>query len=344
MSTIKSIAKITNLSAGTVSLVLNGRGDEMRISKKTQKLILDTAKGMGYLPNLSARRLRQSKSKSTNLPTIVIFWPTDLSADLLGRFFIGVQNPILEQEFNYELTIQPYNRAQISKIKEVCNRGIYHAAILTGLSSDEQHYLEENPLSIPTVLFNRMSNLYHCVYVDSYAIGKKSAELFFARGHKRVGTIITDYLIKNDNNMRFKGFQETCHTLGLELQDKHIQVAPTTMEGGNMAAMKLLESGELPTAIFFPLGLMAIAALPQFKQRGIHIPDDIEILTYGDNEAEKYSVPSLSTVKLPVEEMSTACVRLALSIIHDSSAHKKSLVFETPFIFRESCGGFEHEL
>lgn len=342
MSTIRVIAKLTNLSAGTVSLVLNGRGDEMRISKKTQKLILDTAKGMGYLPNLSARRLRQAHN--INLPTIVIFWPTDLSADLLGRFFIGAQHHILEQEFDFELTIHPYNRAQISKIREVCNRGIYHAAILTGLSSDEQHYLEENPLSIPTILFNRASSLYHCVYVDSYSIGKKTAELFFARGHKKVGTIITDYLVKNDNNLRFKGFQETCHNLGLELQDKHIQVAPTTMEGGNIAAMKLIESGELPTAIFFPLGLMAIAALPQFKQSGIHIPNDIEILTYGDNEAEKYSVPSLSTVKLPVEEMSTACVRLALNIIHDPSLHNKSLVFETPFIFRESCGGFEHEL
>lgn len=34
MSTIREIAERTKLSVGTVSIVLNGRGDEMRISKK----------------------------------------------------------------------------------------------------------------------------------------------------------------------------------------------------------------------------------------------------------------------------------------------------------------------
>ena len=41
---MKQIAEQLSVSLGTVSLVLNGRGDEMRISAETQKLILDTAK------------------------------------------------------------------------------------------------------------------------------------------------------------------------------------------------------------------------------------------------------------------------------------------------------------
>ena len=40
---MKQIAEQLSVSLGTVSLVLNGRGDEMRISAETQKLILDTA-------------------------------------------------------------------------------------------------------------------------------------------------------------------------------------------------------------------------------------------------------------------------------------------------------------
>ena len=45
---MKQIAAQLSESLGTVSLVLNGRGDEMRISAETQKLILDTAKKLGY--------------------------------------------------------------------------------------------------------------------------------------------------------------------------------------------------------------------------------------------------------------------------------------------------------
>src|SRR5690606_23429674 len=187
--------------------------------------------------------------------------------------------------------------------------------------------------------------VYSCVYVDTYEFGRKTAELFMSRGHKKVGTITPDYLLNSDNNLRLRGFVEACEKYDLELKEQHIQVAPMIMEGGNIAASKIIENETaLPSAIYFPLGLMAVAALPQFHRAGVKIPDQMEVLTYGDSEAEKYSVPSLSTVKLPVEEMSTACIRLALGIIHDNSINSKSIVFETPFIFRDSCGGFKHEI
>jgi Transcriptional regulators len=343
MSTIKQIAERTKLSVGTVSIVLNGRGDEMRISKKTQQRVLEAAQGLGYLPNISARRLRQSGKR--NMPAIATFWPSDLAPELLGRFFTGAQSPILEQEYAFEMTIQPYKRGQVDKIKEMCDSGIYHGAIITGISAEEQRWLESSRCNVPTVLFNRESRVYSCVYADSYEIGRRAAELFANRGHRKVGTIVPEHLVNSENNMRFKGFVESCGKYGLELEERHIQIAPMSMEGGNSAARRIVEGGgELPTAIFFPIGIMAVAALPVFHHASIRIPDDLEILTYGDHEAEKYSIPSLSTVKLPVEEMAAACIRLVMGLIQDPGAKPKSVVFETPFIFRESCGGFIREL
>jgi LacI family transcriptional regulator len=343
MSTIKEIAEKTKLSIGTVSIVLNGRGDEMRISKKTQQRVLEAAQGLGYLPNISARRLRQAGVR--NIPSIVSFWPSDLAPELLGRFFTGAQSPILEQEYAFEMTIQPYKRGQVERIKEMCDRGIYHGAIITGISAEEQRYLESNPCSVPAVLFNRESGVYSCVYADSYEIGRKVAELFANRGHRKVGVIVPEHLVNSENNLRFRGFVEACGEYGLELEDRHIQVAPMSMEGGNSAARRIVEGGgKLPTAVFFPLGIMAVGALPVFHRASIRIPDDLEIVTYGDHEAEKYSVPSLTTVKLPVEEMAAACIRLVMDLIQNQTVKPKSLVFETPFIFRESCGGFIREL
>ena len=339
MSTIKEIAEKTNLSIGTVSLVLNGRGDAMRISKKTQQRVLDAAQGFGYLPNISARRLRQLGGR--NIPAIAAFWPPDLSADVLGRFIMGAQNPILEQEYEFEMSVQPYKRKHIRKIKEMCDSGLFNGAILTGISAEEQQYLEENPLSIPVVLFNRQSSVYSCVHVDSYEIGRKTAELFAVRGHKKVGSVVPAHLVSSANFTRQRCFEESCGKYGLELQDQHIQIAPMTMEGGNAAARNILESkGELPPALFFPLGLMAAAAPPVFQRAGIVIPDGMEIMTYGDNEIEKYSVPSLSAIKIPVEEMAAVCIRLLMGLILGPAAGTKCIVFDTPFIFRESCGGF----
>lgn len=336
---MKEIAKETNLSIGTVSLVLNGRGDEMRISKKTQALVLETARRFGYLPNVSARRLRQAGTKT--VPVIAAFWPTDLSADILGRFFTGAQSSLLLQEQAFEMMIQPFRRSHLYKMRKMCDAGLFNGAIVTGISDDDQRYLEENHLGIPIVLFNRESDVYANVHVNNYEIGRKTAELFANRGHKRVGIIMPDYGEKTRNSMRQQGFIESCERYGLLLDEGHVQLAPMTLEGGNQAARKLLAANsEPPTAVFFPISLMAVAALPVFHQAGIRIPDMLEIMTYGDHEIERYTFPSLSTIKLPVEEMARASIRLLIDSIRGVQQGPTSLEFDTPFVFRDSCGGF----
>lgn len=339
MSTIKEIANETKLSIGTVSLVLNGRGDEMRISRKTQELVLETARRFGYLPNVSARRLRHSGSKT--VPIIATFWPSDLSSEILGRFFKGVHGSELLQEHQFEMTVQPYKRSHIGNMRAVCDTGLFNGAIITGISEEDQQYLEKHPLGIPTVIFNRESSVYSTVRVDHYEIGRKTAELFARRGHRRVGIIMPDFGKRTRTSIRHQGFIESCERYGLTLEPGHIQSAPMTFEGGNKAARSLLEENkELPTAVFFPISIMAVGALPVFHQAGIKIPDMMEIMTYGDNEIERYTVPSLSTVKLPVEEMADACIRLVLDSLRGNGEEPSSIVFEAPFVFRESCGGF----
>ena len=55
---IRQIAENVKVSASTVSLIMSGRADEMRISKETQKKVLDEARKLNYQPNVYARRLR----------------------------------------------------------------------------------------------------------------------------------------------------------------------------------------------------------------------------------------------------------------------------------------------
>jgi len=64
---LKDIAKDLNISKTAVSLVLNDKGDENKISKDTQKRILDYAKKHNYVPNQLARGLSRGKSETIGL-------------------------------------------------------------------------------------------------------------------------------------------------------------------------------------------------------------------------------------------------------------------------------------
>ena len=52
MSTIKDIAKAAGVSIATVSIVLNGKGRERKISQETQQRIYKIAQDLNYVLSL----------------------------------------------------------------------------------------------------------------------------------------------------------------------------------------------------------------------------------------------------------------------------------------------------
>ena len=94
---IKNIADKLGLSVSTVSVVLNGRGDQVRISKETQKKVLNAAKEINYQPNIYARRLRQAANEEAPY-VLALFWRRDNLNSRLGRFLEGIFQTIERAE------------------------------------------------------------------------------------------------------------------------------------------------------------------------------------------------------------------------------------------------------
>ena len=62
--TLKTIAQETGVSITTVSRALAGYSD---VSPATKQLIQDTADRLGYYPNLTARQLQSSSTRTVGL-------------------------------------------------------------------------------------------------------------------------------------------------------------------------------------------------------------------------------------------------------------------------------------
>ena len=74
MATIKDVAKLSGVSVTTVSIIINGKAEERKISDSTCRKVLEAKRELGYQTNLSARRLRYQESKN---PVIAFFRPID---------------------------------------------------------------------------------------------------------------------------------------------------------------------------------------------------------------------------------------------------------------------------
>jgi len=338
MSSIKEIAKLANVSQGTASIVLNGKGDQLRISQATQQRIYEAARALDYRPNISARRLRSSGE--TVAPIIALFWTLDTRASLIGRFLKGVHNALKSSEEECELLIQPYVSTKLKDVRSLSTGTRFNAAIIANATEEDETFLREEGVNVPIVLHLRDSDTHSSVSVDNYQTGLEVARLFASRGHQRVSLISPPELSSRAIRHRKEGFLKGAMQYNLTVMPEHVVGGDFTEEGGYQAAGELLNTDVRPTALFVVSDQMAIGALARMHEMGIKVPDDIEIVGHDDNESSKFSIPSLTTVHLPIEEMAEACVRLSIDLMNHQVAGPVAKTFTPHFVFRNSCGGF----
>jgi len=108
MATIKDVAKLADVSFGTVSNVLNGK----KVSPGKAKLVHEAIKELGYAPNVTARSLKTNRTMNVGviLPTIV--------DPEYSRLFTGIERVLAEKGYTaslYTTSEIPAHETQIVK-------------------------------------------------------------------------------------------------------------------------------------------------------------------------------------------------------------------------------------
>ncbi|MBM7583450.1 LacI family transcriptional regulator [Caldicoprobacter guelmensis] len=340
---IKIIAERTNLSPVTVSIVLNGRGDEMRISKETQERIWEEARKIGYRPNIYARRLKKQQYQKDITMVIGILWPSMYLSDLLVRFFNGIQHCILEKKMNIEVIYKPYYTSHINEVEDIFIDNLFNGVIVVGASDSDIEYIEKLNSIMPIIVFNRQSSKYSCVHVDDYSMGEKVAKLLAARGHKKVGLIGAEIFNRNFS-MRKIGFLDGCKRYGVQVLDQHIvSEVGVDIEAGRKCMEKIIASGDLPSAIFLLSSTMAYGVYSVLKEKEYHIPQDIEIIGCSDIPTCELLTPKMTVIDFSIEKMVFKSLQLLTDLTNGIIQQPVSIIEDSYFIIRESCGGFPKE-
>lgn len=68
---MKDVADLAGVSVATASLVLNGRGKELRVSAATRERVLSIAQQQKYQPNIHAKSLRDERTRTLTLGLVV---------------------------------------------------------------------------------------------------------------------------------------------------------------------------------------------------------------------------------------------------------------------------------
>lgn len=335
---LKDIAKELNVSKTAVSLVLNNKGDENKISQETQKKIIAYAKKYNYVPNQLARGLSRGKTE-----TIGLIIP-NISDTFYSTIAGCIETRAMEKGYTVIFSSSNERPEKESKlVQSMLNRQVDGLIIAsTQENQDEIKFLQRS--NCPLVLIDRhypdISTNY--VVVDNFGGINKATRHLLSLGRRRIGFVT----IKSEleaMKQRLSGYQNAIEDSGgsqtkllVEFLD-HNNFKDTMKE----AIKGLVLSSNKADALIFSTHYLAREGLRSLKSLNVKIPQEVAITSFSEMSAFDLVDPPITSVLQPVNEIGNTAVDILVDEMEGKNTleqEDKKRVLETRFVIRKSCG------
>ncbi len=321
---LKDIAARAQVSIGSVSSVLNNRHLERRIPQETAQKIRDTAAKLGYLPNISARRLRSSEGVKNAL-VLALITSFEAPITLVNHFVAALHREIegvgKAKNQSLSLLIEMFNAGRLKEMPGLLSGDHFNAAIILNTIAEDDDFLARTHLPFPVVLVNRSIAGYPCV-VEHEGTGARAAELLVRRKRKRLAVIHGSPLTQSTEN-RVNGFQRRSTEL-LGIPAEEIIAEKLSGDTAYDAVKFYLAHKGIPfDGLYAASDALALGAYRAIREQGLKIPHDVAVLGVGDYEISRYFDPPLACVGVSHTELAQTVIHLLMTQLRSSPSIKR---------------------
>lgn len=307
MSTIVDVCKLAGVSKATVSRVINGTG---QVKASTREAVFAAMDELGYRPNTLAQAL--ATNRTNNIGLVV--------SDFDGIHFglLLKQAAASTDKANMQLLVtdgknDPEREYEaIRQLEGRCDTIVLYSRTL----SDNHIKKLVKELNVPLVVLNRSSiePSYHTVSFDQEGAVTMIMELLIGFGHKKIACI-TGTLETPTGQARLSGYSNALKSSGLPYQLNLVESGDYHMNSGYEACNRLISKRIPFTALVAFNDNMAVGALKALEEAGIKVPDQVSIVGIDNDPVTRFFNPTLTTVELPIEEMTKQAMELAVELI-----------------------------
>jgi LacI family transcriptional regulator len=331
-TTIYDIALTLNISPATVS---RGLKNNPAISKKTKKLILETAKQMGYRSNTFASNLRRQKTN-----TIGVIVPR-LNSSFMSETLAGMEKVANNCGYNLIIT-----QSLETEKKEIINAAtMFHNRVdglLVSLSYDTKSITHIEPFldkNIPVLFFDRIYVHKKCstITIDNHKAAYDITCHLISQGCKNL-MHITASLSRNVYSERLQGFKQAIADNKLLFSDENLIINNLTPNDGVEAAKKIVKRKILPDGILITNDLCAASCIQELKKNKINIPFDIAIAGFNNDPVSNLIDPPLTTINYDGFEMGEIAIKTMINQLNQSQnlTLTQSIILNHELIIRQS--------
>jgi DNA-binding LacI/PurR family transcriptional regulator len=330
---IKAVAKRARVSTATVSRTMNGSAN---VSPKTAERVRKAIEALNFYPDTNARALGSGRS---NLFGLII---SDITNPFFPELVKAFEDVVVAHGREVLIANTNYDPARMAIcVQRMLQRRVDGVAIMT--SEMDDHLVKDfSKRHIPLVFLDsaEAGPGVSCVRIDYTAGIEIAVNHLIELGHNRIAFISGPMRLASAR-MRYKAFMESKVRDHLDDNPDLIQEGNHQVDGGHAAMQKILASKARPTAVLASNDLTAIGAMGAIAEAGLRVPEDISVIGYDDIQLSAFTMPPLSTVKLPRAEIANAAFRALQSAKEADQTTPligKDHLIRPTFVLRKSTG------
>jgi LacI family transcriptional regulator, repressor for deo operon, udp, cdd, tsx, nupC, and nupG len=327
MSTIQDVAKLANVSAATVSRVINKSSS---VTEETRKIVQKAIDEMNYQPNLLGRNLRRTET------SMVLVLVPNIANPFYSRIVKGIEDVSHSNGYNIMLcntnSDSGREKVYLELLKNKLSDGIIFMA--TELNNDE---LSDIGAKFPVVQCCEYKEGVgvSLVSIDNYSASCKAVKHLLSLGHRKIGMISAQNRFLS-TIQREAGYKSTLQNAGIAYRKDFLKYGDYSFKSGLRLANQLISMEDRPTAIFAISDIMAIGAMRAVKEKGLRVPEDVAVSGFDNISFAAMCDPPLTTISQPKYDIGRAAMELLLKQIRHEIKDVQNILLEYELVIRES--------
>ncbi len=321
------MARAAGTSTAVVSYVLNE--GSRPISPATREKVLRAMEEVGYRPNGIARALASGSTRTLGL----------VVPELGNQFFAALANALEAEASRHGLVLLLGDSAESvdreRSLVETFSARQVDGLIYVGVGAHDAVEIATSA-RIPVVVLDRVADDERAasVVIDNVEGAAGATRHLLEHGRRDVGAILGPSEVPT-SLARFFGWRKAFEEAGLRPDDRFLQWAPFSKEGGYRAGLSLLGAEVVPDALFVASEDQALGLLCAAAELGVSVPGSLAVVSFDGTEASRYSVPPLTTVAPRFDEIARRTIDL-LRAAPDAAPRAETCAAD--LVLRSSCG------
>ena len=333
MATIRDIAKKANVSASTVSRVLN-HDKTISVTVETKRKIFKAAEDLSY------QKISRSRKGTDSLVKIGLVYGFSEIEEVNDPYFLSIRLAIEDecQLRNAKITYITPDDTELERVGTKTFDGIIFLGRYQKTFIDGFKRFTENIILVHTYFEDYD---YDSVAADFTQITKDVLDYFIKKGHIKIGLIGAHERIIGSSTFFSDAREDTfiAHLSKNHLYNPdYVEIGTYDIESGYHGMLKIYErcKQDMPTAIFAANDSLAIGMLRAMKEISSLDKLQIQVIGCNDDPTSSYFSPSISTVKIHTKIMGRTAVHVLLETIKEMRDDKLKIFVPHQLVIRES--------